>query len=71
MNGAEFDTVAIADPQDKPLDQVGQCADIFCQRPIHFGDRCIQRGNELYCNEHCYIGSTARIVEAGTETLTI
>lgn len=68
-----FAGVAIADPQDKPLDWVADCGEIFCGKPIHFGDRCILDENgDHFCNESCFIAANgAKPVRAGTEEFTI
>jgi hypothetical protein len=61
------------DVQDRPLDWVADCADIFCQKHIHFGDRCIiDENGDHFCNERCFImGNGAKTVRAGTEEYTI
>ena len=58
--------------QDKPADWVADCSDIFCGKPIHFGDRAIQLGEQYFCDERCFVAAhSAKPVLAGTETLTV
>jgi hypothetical protein len=59
--------------EGKPLDWVADCADIFCQKHIHFGDRCIiDLKGKYFCNERCFIGAKrGKTMRAGTEEYTI
>ncbi|CAM3709856.1 hypothetical protein COLU111180_04330 [Cohnella lubricantis] len=58
--------------ETRALDTVGTCAYIFCGRPIHFTERVIQQGDQLFCCEDHFVRENgARIVKAGTGEWTI
>ncbi|MGG4032985.1 hypothetical protein ABEV74_04645 [Paenibacillus cisolokensis] len=55
----------LPDPQEKPVDPIGECEYDECLPPIYAGQKIWKRGNEWYCSCKCM----ARAMGAVTMTV--